>query len=463
MLPSNTNLLPDKYKVSLTHLDLFDRVINLRLTTADFKNENGTGTKKDVFYIRSDYEVVFPDLDVTKVMRTGNISNSRYFIRKCQMKPSVRVEYTKVSSSVSTEIDIYVSNFYLMDSSGKKLMSFSNEYPLASVDIMLGYWGQFKNLPHATVALLNSQFDIAKKTPLFGIQCISVDCKMVTTEKMPPDYTLHIHGWVGSNPTLGAVGDIQTADYLKIIASGELENVSQSSVLGSALSDIFFNHITRRFPKHNVVDALASKGVNGRFTKAQAKMYGIQVYLSKGAQQVSKKRIEKKMKDSTGAEVPVKLYFANGDTAHNTMLCIFEAVNADLQYTTTIDGDFIVFTEEEAEKIEDLKKAFQETGSAYLLENNVDLFYNKQLPAIYNINIDNAMAQISAPFFYFIECFDNVKFANSFANTGLVAYFSSFGTSVSDYFLIQQRVSFATVDDVNEMILVCVAKKDSGV
>ena len=54
-------LLADKSKCELGALDIFDKVINLKLTVSE-KDANGNPIPKSEYVIRSDYEMYFPKL-----------------------------------------------------------------------------------------------------------------------------------------------------------------------------------------------------------------------------------------------------------------------------------------------------------------------------------------------------------------------------------------------------------------
>ena len=198
---NNSFLLPDKNKTNLTQFDIFDRIINLKLTTGKLNSDGVTATEKDVYVVRSDYEVVYPDMQVTSIFKAGATPGKSYYIRRCSYKPSIKVQLKNVSPSVGIEIDIFLSNFYMLDASGKTLLSFSNStYPLQKVELMMGYWGQFKEMKHDTFD------DLKEFTPGFGVDVITVNNVYVTTEKMPPDYSMRIHGYVGKDSFSHPVG-----------------------------------------------------------------------------------------------------------------------------------------------------------------------------------------------------------------------------------------------------------------
>ena len=137
-----TQFLADKDKVSISANDMFDRVINLKLYV-----KNKDGTLKDTYVIRSDYELYYPNL-MNKVAHNdieSFISQNDCIIRKCQHKPSIKVQYKRVSPTTSIEVDIFISNFYMLDKDGNLLSGFNNDtYPLSRIDFAMGYFGQFK-------------------------------------------------------------------------------------------------------------------------------------------------------------------------------------------------------------------------------------------------------------------------------------------------------------------------------
>ena len=100
-----TQLMADKDKVTLTENDLFDKVINLKLYV-----EDKDGTLKDTYVIRSDYEMYFPNLmnAVAHNDMTSFVDQKKFIVRKCQQKPSIKVQYKRVSLNASIEVDIFV-------------------------------------------------------------------------------------------------------------------------------------------------------------------------------------------------------------------------------------------------------------------------------------------------------------------------------------------------------------------
>ena len=86
--------------------------------------------------------------------------------------------------------------------------------------------------------------------------------------------------------------------------------------------------------------------------------------------------------------------------------------------------------------------------------------YDNKLPAVYNINVD-AVATIVCPFFTFFEPFQYVEFARRYALTSLVSYFASYSPTIYRFLVINALISFATVDEVNEVQITAVAMNES--
>ena len=133
----NSNFIPDEQKLNLTSGDLFDRIINLKLTCAD---EQG---KVESFVIRSDYELIWGENFAHDF--TPKDVGLKCQIRRCTHKPSIKLQYKMTTSSFGTQIDVYVANFFLLTKDGKHLRSFnSSNYKILFVEIAMGYWGQFR-------------------------------------------------------------------------------------------------------------------------------------------------------------------------------------------------------------------------------------------------------------------------------------------------------------------------------
>ena len=121
-----TSFLKDESKTSLGELDIFDRVINLKLTVSS-KDVNGNDIPAQEFVIRSDYEMYFPQMldSITSSDFNSFSTLKNCTLRKCQYKPSIKVQYKRVSMSTPVSVDIFIKNFFMLDKSGKMIKSFN--------------------------------------------------------------------------------------------------------------------------------------------------------------------------------------------------------------------------------------------------------------------------------------------------------------------------------------------------
>lgn len=442
----NARLLNDNEKINLTADDLFDRVINLKFVTG---YANSDDSVKNEFYIRSDYEIVYPHQSVTSVLQANNIATSEYYIRKCRHKPSIKVQFKNVGNGTSIGIKIFLSNFFMTTSDGQQLMNFNNDtYPIRSVEILMGYWGQFKRYEHKDWRKLNKENFNSK----YGTTHLVCGVQYVTTEKLPPDYDLCIHAWIGENP----YGTSRTADT-KLVTYSDFRRTGsvQVSTSATSLENILFENITQRFTRLST-DSDRLKGLNQILSVADAKRYGIRVYVSEEARNFSKEVLEKKKEDSSGQGKKKYLSFEVGVTPENTLINLLSLIDERLKYKRLYSGDFIVCMSSEVDDLPSLFDSINRVNGNILEHSSVaNEGFNHNLPAVYNINVDT-LATIVAPFFYAVDTFDYVVFESRYVMSDLVAYYAlGEGVRMNTFFVINQSVSFATVEDVNEMTLVC--------
>jgi hypothetical protein len=473
-MKDRAEFISDENKVNLQAGDLFDRIINLKFHCQD----KATGNT-EVFVLRSDYELVYLNQDFTSDYKVNNGSR-RFIVRKCTYKPSIKVQCKMVTSNVGTSIGITVSNFFMLTQDGKHIRSFNeSKYVITAIEIVMGYWGQLKDSLNPdeinSEKLLQDYFDIKAVKGADKISITNGKPIIVTTDKLPPDSAIHIKGFVAdiySSPV--AITKVATpVDALK-------KPVASS---GTDLETLLFEQITRRYASgHRVYNSVnrtnkklktqlpvGAKGSftvdgveittddNGQMSSEDAKNYGVKVYLSDEAKKV---HIEQ-LTDSKGNKKDRKLYFEAGWTIGQTITRIISYMDKSLDYTFSLEGDVIIYTPLEMQDVEKLTKACeaQEMYKETVL-NNKEL-YNGRLPAVYNINID-AVATITCPFFTFIEPFQYVEFASRYALTSLVSYYASYNPTIYRFLVISASISFATVDDINEVQITAVSAKDSG-
>lgn len=459
--------ISDEEKVSLSEGDLFDRIINLKLTCEDVS----TG-KMEAFVIRSDYEMLYPD---STIPVDGAIMPSLFggcVIRRCTTKPSIKVQTKMVSSNTGVTTDIYVNNFFLLTEDGKHLRSFnSSQYKIIKVEIAMGYWGQFQHLEPAMTNPKTGYDEFFTIKAEHGADKLTLTGTIiVTTDKLPPDSTLHIKGYVAdvySSPVaISQITDTENA----------LKNPVASS--GTDFEQILFDNITRRYINKektpsstigygrrtiaisDIKDAtvrISYDTQTGLMSEEDAKEYGVKVYLSNEAKKVK----IRKVKTSKDEEKDKVLYFEAGWTMGHTIARIMSFVDTSLDFTFTNHGEMLIYTPEEAVNPQALNQAFSEQN---LYTNTVlanTKLYNGKLPAVYNINVD-AVATITCPFFTFIEPFQFVEFSSRYALTSMVSYFASYSPTVYRFLVINAQVSFATVDDVNEVHITAVAQQNGS-
>lgn len=462
-----THLLPEEDLVRLSANDLFDRIINVKLNCRDQLTENA-----ESYVIRSDYEVIYPD---SNTPIDGTIIPSKkhsYIIRRCSVKPSIKVHTKMVTSSLGTQVDLYLSNFFLLTNDGKHLMSFSSDrYVVETVEIAMGYWGQFARNDVLSSLTVEDLMEVEAKN---GADKITVtDITVTNTEKLPPDAVLHIKGFVGAvySSPVGVSG----------ITTPQMAVTNPTASSDDDLAKILYDNITRCFlNKHYFTEGAGSAlppakryitvseknevyfpavvavdPVTGTMLPAVADLYGTKVYLSEGAQKI---KIPKRY-DSQGNEQKISLYFESGYTIGMTLARIGSYLAEELNYTFDNNGDVLVFLPKEGMNPDELYKAFNKNKVYDNSTFSKKSLYDSKLPAVYNINID-AIATITCPFYTFLEPFQMIEFASRYALTNLVSYFANYNPAVNRFLVINYTVSFATVDDVNEVQITAVSQKE---
>ena len=457
--------ITDEQKLNLTQNDLFDRIINLKLTCF-----NEVTLEREAFVIRSDYEMVYPD---TNLPIDGTIQpalKNQCVIRRCTQKPSIKVQCKMVSTNTGISVHVYISNFFMLTKDGKHIRSFNNsQYRIETVEIAMGYWGQFRRQSwESETPSYDEYFNIEARNGADKITIVSPI--VVTMENLPPDSVLHIKGYVaGIYDSPVAVSNVNTVELAKrnpVISSDE------------GIKSLMYNAITRRYlNEHYTVDdngtsvkfsrklykisdiknfpvAVSYDKTTGLISEQDAKNYGVQVYLSDKVAEIELP----KARDSKGNEVTKQFFFEQGWTIGYTIARISAFLQSNLEYTFTASGDVLIFLTDETNDPESIYKSF---AKQKIYDNTVATKqYEEELPAVYNINID-AVATIVCPFFTFIQPFQRLKFASRYALTSIVSYFASYSPTVNSFQAINANISFATVDDVNEVQITAVAHKSN--
>lgn len=470
-----TTLKQDKDKVTLTNADFIDKVINLKLFVA-----NPDGTLKDTYVIRSDYELYFPTLmdNVAKNDYNKFKANNFCYIRKCQQKPAIKVQYKRVATDAGVLVDIFVSNFHMLDKNGDLVNGFNNEtYKLSRVDFAMGYFGQFKalfsnQLPSSAQSLLTTGFaDSGDSAIGQGITVMTMsNVEYVQLDKLPPDSVLHIHGYVGNifAPKFDTDTTNFPKDYESLMKSQAVIPSGFKFGMETYLEKVYYETITRNWVKKGTPTELESTKVasgkeytTGIMSDTDAMKYGIRVYLSKGAKEYSAEKEATFPKDADGNAVAPTVKIASASTAEGKMSAIENSLGLTGFTHVFLDsfGDYIVCLKEEYNDIETMLK---NTTVENLFENTaLKKTWNNCIPAVYNITND-ALCTITCPFFCFINPFEKLYFKSRYALGGVVSYFAKFTqANRSEFYTLYQNVSFATVEDINECTIVCTGQKRS--
>lgn len=489
-----------------TDKDLFDRVINLKLTTGkSTKDDSGVSVAQDEFVIRSDFEIYNANY-FKQVYSDKEVPNELY-MRKCRQKPSIKVQYKQVAQGTAIQLDIFVTNFFVLTKEGKALMQFNNDtYPLSKVEVQMGYFGQFAQPYRQSGGVPSIKEFFEMKAPP-TVQVITCTVEYVQTDKLPPDATLHIHGFVATS--FGAPASSMKTKF-KIWYPPITEAPDQ--VLN--LPHWFYNFVTRRFLRDNVITENMSltidtggylesgeelrKGKPVVTNKGGASYLGVHVYTSRGVLENIPKLT---VKTSAGVDKVVPFYWQATFSSNvvKTLNNIKSLVSSDYRFKMLLNGDYLFYTKEEASKPELMQETdwfmyspalgkakidyddtkgkmgkvrgiskvswaeiMAETGSAEENKVWVESGVEKSniLPAVYNITTD-ALCTIVCPYFFFINPFDTVKFKCRYSLGGLVSYYANFVASEDEFTILWQTISFATVEDVNECTMVATGRRSS--
>lgn len=474
-----TQLLADKDKVKLTESDLVDRVINLKLYV-----KNKDGTLKDTYVIRSDFEMYFPNMmnAISHNDMTSFVDQKKFIVRKCQNKPSIKVQYKRVSLNASIEVDIFVHNFYMLDKNGNLLSGFNNEtYELSRVDFAMGYFGQFKALfadqtptPQmlATMGFMDDKIDYSDPSVGHGITVMTMsNVEYTQLDKLPPDMMLHIHGYVGNTlaPQLDydETAENYPAEYNRIMSSPAVIPSELKGDRSTYLEQVYYETITRNWVKRGTPTKLKSTEIKagkdytvGVMSDSDAEKYGIKVYLSKGAKEYSKTKVEAMFKkDAEGNVIEPKIKFSSASTAQAKMDIIENELGLKGFTHVLLDtfGDYIVYLTEEVNDIKSMLEgvSLENTYKKTALAKS----WGNKIPVVYSITND-ALCTIVCPFFSFINPFETLEFKSRYALGGLVSYYANFTNANKDeFYALWQNVSFATVEDINECMIVCTGQK----
>lgn len=476
-----TAFLEDENKTELSALDLFDRVINLKLTVSS-KDVNGNDIPAQEYVIRSDYEMYF-----SKLLNTVASDDFESFsklntcqIRKCQYKPDIKVQYKRVSMSTPVSIDIFIKNFFMLDKTGKMIKGFNNlTNALTKVELAMGYFGQFEETLKANKGsiTIDSLFDFSEENLKGkGITLITMSgVEYVQTDSLPPDMTIHIHGYVG-NLYSSKLQNISVEDGLpdnfeEIISKEIVIDISKiTKDIKTLVGQTFYESVTKNWcrkgalPEETQIELLNSENytVKGTLSDSDAKKYGVLVYFSKKAEEYAKEYDKEKIKQGAdGKDIKPKFTIPKASTAMAKASLVKNVLGMQDFCITDIpsNGNLFLYLKDEVENVGEMAKG---TDLEKLYKDDaVALYWQNKLPAVYNITTD-ALCTIVCPFFFFLNPFQKFYFKSRYALGGLVSYYAKFNATEDEFYSLWQTVSFATVEDINECTIICTGKKQEG-
>ena len=477
-----TSLLFDSEKTSLGKLDMFDRIINLKLTVAT------SDGKLEEFVIRSDYEIYYPELMSAVASNEYDAFKNpkRCYVRKCQYKPSIRVNYKRVSLSTPVAIDIFIANFFMLTKNGTMIKNFNNtDGKLVKVELAMGYFGQFEPLIQNDVTKgveIKDLFDFSpEKLKGNGITVITINSvPYVQTEKLPPDAVIHIHGFAG-NLYMAQYEDLEATKKKEIkyedlkkdmvhIDFSTTSTYDSADVKKTVIGLMFDYYVTRMYVRDNELaeDAgIKLRTYNGVKTGAtvdimsesNAEKYGIKVYYTESAVKFALE-VDSVVRGKINS---TNIHNGDGRAPIASANVIKARVNSNSNGKGSLlvtyapsTGDIIVYTKQDLISKDSVIRgtALEEVYG----EDAVSLYWKDKLPAVYNITTD-ALCTIVCPFFFFINPFQTFHFKSRYALGGLVAYFGGFTAKEDTFYALWQDISFATVEDVNECSIVCTGSK----
>jgi hypothetical protein len=152
-----------------------------------------------------------------------------------------------------------------------------------------------------------------------------------------------------------------------------------------------------------------------------------------------------------------------GKTTVNTLSWLNRCFQWDLQAYPMTDGNLLIFRKSEIKDAEAFLKLSGQIKEeqAYYKDGIFSRFYGNKLPAVYSISKSVKQITVECPFFAFINLFEECEFKSVYGNMDFTLALT--GTeNVSKFFLISQKLDFATVDEVNEMVLSGVVEKEEG-
>ena len=387
-------------KLQLNAFDIMDRVINLKFITAS-KGSDGTLTPVDTYVLRSDYELC--DSSFVRKVAENNLSYTNkakiQCIRKCKIKPSIKVQYKQVSGNTAIELDIFVHNFFMLSRDGNTLLSFNGiEYPLAQVEVQMGYFGQFADkyrLEEGGVPSLNDFFDMP---PIEGVQALKCNVEYSQTDSLPPDATLHIHGYCSScyNSPVKEIEEIELSSIDKSMVYTYQDATKDNYQFKNFLHYIY-NNITRRYLRDMLPADTKdeAKTLKLKFDDKKALddesslKYGVRIFFSEGF--VTENNGDnffgkQTIKDAEGNVLPDKKSSVftkplSGKSPMQALNSALNSLNGNFRVAPLPNGDYFVFLADELKLSSVLSEKTWYTFDPTKSKDGVDLDGDKKVTA----------------------------------------------------------------------------------
>jgi hypothetical protein len=475
-----------KESLRLTSRDLFDRIINLKFIRAS----------KRTFTVRSDYEPVF--------FKTGGQGSVGF--RKCVQKPDIKITYKQVSPEVPIDIEIEIKNLYIdgieesgftektddkgtiIATGGKADISLGGD-PVETCIIQMGYRAQFpdwtredrkRNIDQFYDLNNNAVTASADDTDIKPPVQLVVQILAGYPTSYPPDRTMYFKGVVGGLDT-GLRWNHSINDL--VIGFGSASYPEDLPEIGDYLNQFVRRRFVRAGIAHRSVTARNKINVDGKdtyvytqeteiyndlpgtakpewkpmprdedglFSTADAEKYGVACYCSKILRSMPANGLygygPTEMEAKALRPIPSSPYNDLQDTL-GAQLNSLQQHFPFLRWFALNDGGYFFYHVDETDS--DLWN---------------DPFIKKQqkekavfLPAVYDIT-PSGIRTIRAPFVSWIGPSITVLFGSRFNKGTFTSYFYPVRTKA--FLVITASIKFATVEDENEMDLVCVDIKD---
>ena len=344
----------EKDVYTFNQFDIFDRVINIKFICGD-KN------KPDEYVLRSDYEIYNPNLlkNIGNTAQAQQQTKDSVVIRKCRQKPSIKVQYKQVSNGASIAIDVFIQNFFMLTADGQTLISFSqSEYPLHSFEVQLGYFGQFAEMYKNTENKVPNEKQFFSLEAPLGVQTLFCTAEYTQIDKLPPDATLHIHGYVGSSNN-GTVKDFVEVEIEKTSKGKEVDYEVKAEESKDFkfknFAHYIFNNITRRFFRRQDrtifarVDTMRTaikKDKHGMLDYQTAQKYGVKVFLSEGIVKSYNMQGKTVVYDENGNAVAGSSFFTQrvgGATVSSSLNRLVQKINPKMRVSPASNGDYFLY------------------------------------------------------------------------------------------------------------------------